>query len=468
MAARGIQAVLAVTGTALGLVWLYPEGAVLTLGMTLGALLLPFALRRALVEVNLRLQTQGSALERFYLDALIGASPIRAHGAERAVQIEYEELLTQWALTARDTHRLSTAFQGVQLLLATVVGVALPVAYMVGVGDASKLLLLAFWALKIPMSAQEIALSHMALQNLRALALRLMSPLAARATADASQLKVAEVATSSPRGVTIEFEGVSAAAGGQTIIEDVSLNVPGGTHVAVVGASGAGKSSLLGLLLGWLEPSSGRILVDGQELTEADLPRLRSQIGWVDPAVALWERSLYENVAFGEEERSLTQLPEALRQAEVLEILEGLPDGLQSNLGEGGGRLSGGQGQRVRFARALLRQSARLVILDEPFRGLERERRKRLLSAARKHWSHATLVFVSHDVEDTLQMDRVLVIDGGKVVEDGNPQRLVATPGTAYRQLVESATTVSGVLRSSPTWRRVVVSQSQLTEAPHA
>ena len=114
-----------------------------------------------------------------------------------------------------------------------------------------------------------------------------------------------------------------------------------------------------------------------------------------------------------------------IEQAELRGVLTKLPDGLQSALGEDGARLSGGEGQRVRFGRALLRPETRLVILDEAFRGLGRGCRRDLLSRARHLWAHTTLLCITHDVEQTRGFERVLVMDQGHVVEDGAPHDLL-------------------------------------------
>src|SRR5207249_2858472 len=119
-------------------------------------------------------------------------------------------------------------------------------------------------------------------------------------------------------------------------------------HVAIVGASGAGKSSLVGLLLGWHKPVTGQVLVDGVPLDGAHLQALRRETAWVDPSVQLWNNSLLENLTFGREgdELPLTAL---LEQADLYEIMARLPEGLRTALGESGGLVSGGEGQRVRL-----------------------------------------------------------------------------------------------------------------------
>jgi ABC-type transport system involved in cytochrome bd biosynthesis fused ATPase/permease subunit len=144
--------------------------------------------------------------------------------------------------------------------------------------------------------------------------------------------------------------------------------------------------------------------------------------------------------------------------------LERLPDGLQTVLGEGGGRLSGGEGQRVRVGRGLLRPSPRLAILDEPFRGLERPLRHALLARTRAHWRDATLLCITHDLAETRAFDRVLVVDGGRIVEDGDPGALLADPGSLYRALYESEVRVHEEVWADPRWRRLRIDGGRAVE----
>jgi ATP-binding cassette subfamily B protein len=288
--------------------------------------------------------------------------------------------------------------------------------------------------------------------------LRLLEPLGARET------ESIETADKEPFSgpVSIAFEEVSLAASGHVILENVSAVVPKGAHIAIVGASGAGKSSLVGALLGWHRPSSGRILVDGAPL-DTRLEALRRATAWVDPAVQLWNRALIENLAYGSARATESYAP-VLDAADLHGVLEGLPDGLQTVLGEGGALVSGGEGQRVRLGRGLLRADASLVILDEPFRGLDRTTRKTLLQRSREWWKNATLLCVTHDVAETLAFDRVLVIDGGKLVEDGKPEELAARDGSVYRALLDAERAVHEELWADAAWRRCRVAEGAVQE----
>jgi ABC-type multidrug transport system fused ATPase/permease subunit len=266
------------------------------------------------------------------------------------------------------------------------------------------------------------------------------------------------------RAVAVLLEGVSVRAAGHMILQSIDLTITAGSHVAIIGPSGAGKSSLVGLLLGWHRPVSGRILIDGEPLDGLRLERLRREIAWVDPSVQLWNRSFLENVRYGAQADSSLPIGWAIEQADLRGVLERLPDGLQTPLGEGGGLVSGGEGQRVRLGRAMVQPRVRLVILDEPFRGLDRERRRELLARARSMWREATLLCVTHDVGETRAFDRVVVVEGGQIVEDSAPADLAERPGSRYRAMLDAEEALRGELWSSGTWRRLWLARGLLVE----
>jgi ATP-binding cassette subfamily B protein len=260
---------------------------------------------------------------------------------------------------------------------------------------------------------------------------------------------------------TIEFQNVSAEASGHTILEGLTLTIEPGSHVAIVGPSGAGKSSFVGMLLGWLKPSAGGVRVNGETLEPESL---RRSIAWLDPAVQLWNRTLLSNLTYGNA-NDFSEVATAVETATLRPVLETLPEGLQTKLGEGGALVSGGEGQRVRFGRAMLRKDARLAILDEPFRGLDRERRRELLTRAREIWREATMLCVTHDIAETIAFDRVLVIENGRVVEDGAPQQLSALPGSRYSQLLQAEEDARNGLWSGKLWRRVRIQSGRIVES---
>ena len=244
----------------------------------------------------------------------------------------------------------------------------------------------------------------------------------------------------------------------------MELSIAAGEHVAIVGVSGAGKSSLLGLLLGWRRLSSGRLLLDGRDADIEAIEALRRRCAWVDPGVQIWNRSLLENLQYASPDDGLDRIGAVIKAARLRGVAQALPQGLQTVLGEGGGLLSGGEGQRVRLGRALMTPEPRLALLDEPFRGLDRGQRRALLAEARAWWRETTLLCVTHDVGETLSFDRVLVIEDGRVAEDGRPADLAGSR-SRYRALLDAERSVRDGLWGAGGWRRLRVDQGRVVEA---
>ncbi|MDY0967332.1 MULTISPECIES: cysteine peptidase family C39 domain-containing protein [unclassified Sphingomonas] len=233
-----------------------------------------------------------------------------------------------------------------------------------------------------------------------------------------------------------------------------------GEHVAIVGTSGAGKSTLLGVLLGWHVPAAGTVTIDGAPLCAV---ALRATTAWVDPAIQLWNCSLLDNLLYAATDDAIGQVGPVMAAARLRGIARVLPEGLQTILGEGGGLLSGGEGQRVRFGRALMVDDPRLVLLDEPFRGLDRGQRETLLAEARVWWRETTLLCVTHDLAETRAFDRVLVIEDGRLVEDGAPAVLAAAP-SRYRDLLDAEAAVQDALREGTAWRQLTMVDGLVVE----
>lgn len=206
------------------------------------------------------------------------------------------------------------------------------------------------------------------------------------------------------------------------------------------------------------------MLVEGEPLDSRRLEQLRRQTAWVDPAVQLWNRSFVDNLSYGTSEEAGLSFGWAIEQADLIKVLEKLPDGLQTLLGESGGLLSGGEAQRIRFGRGLLRPGVRLAVLDEPFRGLDREKRRELLARARNLWANVTLLCVTHDVGETQAFDRVLVVEEGRVLEDGAPRELARQSGSRYLALLEAETAVRDTLWSSQVWQRLYLEGGKLAQ----
>jgi len=454
--------------TTIGVIWLDPISAPLAILGTVVFVLLSFAGRPILEERDLRLRTHLGALSRFYLDALLGLVPLKTHGAERAMRRQHEVQLYEWIRTGREYFTIASVMQVLGVLLYSGFAILIVVNYLSRGGQANEILLLFYWTLNLPALGGSLAELIQQYPMQRNRVLRLLEPLGAPDEEDTWFTQPREGKTEEPAKselpVGVDIQQVQLQAGGHVILQDINLEVRPGEHLAIVGLSGAGKSSLVGLLLGWHRPSQGNIQVDGEPLDGKRLQRLRRETAWVDPAVQLWNRSLFDNLRYGVEHSDGSSFAESVERADLYGVLERLPDGMKTVLGEGGGLVSGGEGQRVRLGRAILRPKVRLVILDEPFRGLDRERRRKLLAEAREHWKNQTLMCITHDVGETLSFPRVLVIEEGRIVEDASPADLASTPGSRYRELLDAEEEVRQGLWASADWRRYWIEDGVLTE----
>ena len=447
--------------TAAGIVWLDPASAAIAILAALAAVLIPLLSQPVLMERDLRVRTHAGALSHFYLDALLGLVAIHSHGAQRAVRREHESLLTEWARAGLNLQSAVLGLETVQFLTGFGLAIWLLASHLARTGEIGAVLLLVYWALNLPALGQEIALIAWQYPSYRNTTLRLLEPLGAL-----ERIRPRSAAAVEPGSgpAAIAFEHVSVTVSGHSVLHDIDLAIRPGTHVAIVGPSGAGKSSLVGLLLGWYRPASGRVLIDGVELDEKLVEGLRPRIAWVDPAVQLWNRPLIENLQYGLPHGVRAPIEDIVEAAGLGRVIQRLPGGLETPLGEGGGLVSGGEGQRVRFARALLRPGVRLVILDEPFRGLDSSERRRLLERARETWRDATLLWISHDIAETLAFDRVLVLEEGRVVEDGDPRDLMENPASRLHAMYQAECAVRDGLWSSADWRRLRLQDGVLIE----
>lgn len=458
--------------TLLGVIWLEPASAPLAILATAVFLGVAYVTRPLLQELDLRVSAQSSGLARFYLDALRGLVPLKLHNAERSYRREYEGLLTEWARAGGALARVGIAWQGMSVLIYSLFAIWLVSSYLGREGASTGALLLFYWTLSLPDLATSLVQAAQQYPQQRNLVLRILEPLGAPNETTSSLTSVSEELvpaepienTTSPAGIALELRGVNVEASGHPILHDINLNINAGEHIAIVGPSGAGKSSLVGALLGWRTIASGDCLIDGGRLDGERLARLRRETVWVDPDVRLWNQTLWENVLYGNTPHAVASPEHALLQAELLGVIERLENGVETVLGEGGGLVSGGEGQRVRLARAMARAHVRLVILDEPFRGLDRETRRALLARARAFWRNATLLCVTHDVGETLGFERVLVLEDGRIVQDAPPQTTAADPTSRYSRMLESEEQVRQGLWQGAHWRNWWIQDSKLRQ----
>ncbi len=216
-------------------------------------------------------------------------------------------------------------------------------------------------------------------------------------------------------------------------VSDVTLDVPGGSTLALVGTTGAGKSTLIKLILRYYQPDSGRISIDGIDIRDLKLADLRGAIALVSQDVFLFEGTVRENIQYGRPEASEAEIVAAAQAAEAWEFIDRLPQKLETAVGERGVRLSGGQRQRLALARALLKDPA-ILVLDEATSAVDNETEAAIQRSLEKIAHGRTVVMIAHRLSTIVHADQIAVLNDGRVVERGTHAELVARGGTYAAQ----------------------------------
>ena len=232
----------------------------------------------------------------------------------------------------------------------------------------------------------------------------------------------------------ITFEDVSFKYpdGDEYVLEHFNLHIPQGTNVAIVGETGAGKSTLVNLVCRFFEPTAGRILIDGRDARERSQLWLHSNIGYVLQSPHLFSGSVLENLRYGNQDATMEQIEEAVKSVSADEVIARMDKGYESNVGEGGDLLSTGEKQLLSFARAIL-ADPRIFVLDEATSSIDTVTEKKLQDATMRLMKGRTSFVIAHRLSTIRQADLILVIKDGKITEQGTHKELIARKGEYYQ-----------------------------------
>lgn len=221
---------------------------------------------------------------------------------------------------------------------------------------------------------------------------------------------------------------------GVQVLNDINISVPRGTTLALVGSSGSGKSTIADLICRFYECHDGEIMLDGQHINDMPLAVLRSRIGVVAQDTLLFNDTVAANIAFGRPRATRDEIEQAARAAQAHDFISAMPEGYDTNIGEGGGMLSGGQRQRISIARALLR-NPELLILDEATSALDTESERLLQTTLGEVLKGRTAIVIAHRLSTVANANCIVVLDHGTIVERGTHEELMALGGR-YKQMV--------------------------------
>ena len=462
-----IQSITRMLLVFLGLIYIAPnEWLRLSLFM-LTCLFVPFVAQQVLSQKDMVTRTLAGTLTRHYSNALLGLFTVKVHSGENTILNQQQESLTRWA-KASNTQRISMIRLSFVQDSITYGMAALLIYDTVNSTSVSALnILYVYWLLQMPVRAEHLFMVVQQYPMVKNIILRLQEPLCSAEDpvedAEPNELP-GDDGKQAAKGMHIKCKNAYFSVEGEPILDGINIDIKPGAHLAIVGASGAGKSTFVSSLLGFAKLDSGEMTVDDKPLSPQVIADVRKHSTWLDPQVYLFKASIIENITYGNVQSG--HMGAVLDDANLWPLIEGLPDSIHTDCGEAGSQLSGGEGQRIRLARALNKPNVNLALLDEPFRGLDKPTRQQLMKTVRSKFKDITLICVIHDVSEALQFDQVAVLEDGHIVEQGSPDELLQQNGSLVR-LLNHETSVASQWLNNPKWRRVSVKDGHIIEEPH-
>ncbi|EFH81584.1 thiol reductant ABC exporter subunit CydD [Ktedonobacter racemifer] len=389
----------------------------------------------AMTKKQWRLMNQMSA---HFLDVLQGLTTLKLFDRSRAQSEIIERISERYRVMTMKVLRIAFLSAFVMELGATIsvalVAVEIGLRLLYGLMPFDKAFLILLLAPEYFQPLRTIGTRFHASMNSTAAAERIFdildTPLPEQKPATTEPL---------PSPETLRFEDVSFSYRQEgeeprRALVDVSFTARRGQKIAIVGPSGAGKSTLASLLLRFMELESGQILVNETPLERFSVQQWRRQVAWIPQRPYLFDASIAENIRFGRQDASMEEVIQAAKQAGIHDFIQGLPQGYETPIGERGARLSGGQIQRLSLARAFLKQ-APILLLDEATANLDSQHEERILDELSALTQDHILFIIAHRLNTVRQANRILVLDEGRLVEEGTHHELVEQNGL-YRELL--------------------------------
>lgn len=405
--------------------------------------------QKAAVPVFRTMRTESAHLTSRFVETFTGIRAVKAFGAEAQMRYEYAQASERYRLAVMDSIKIFGVYSPVLMLLGNVfiAGALVLGGYAVlgGTMQIGTLLALVIYANRVFEPVMQLSEFYNMFQSAMSALEKLSSFLAEEpevaepehpheravesAAESASKSSAAEGASGTVQGALVELDSaVFGYTSDRHALKETSLRIEPGTTVALVGATGAGKSTIAKLVARFYDVSSGQVRIDGVDVRQLADAQLRREVLMLTQEVFLFSASILENIRMGNPQASDEQVKAAAKAVGADTFIERLRDGYESQLGRGGITLSAGQRQLVSFARVFL-ANPRVLILDEATASLDIPSERAVQAALRTVLAGRTALVIAHRLSTVLGADRVLVIHEGSVVEDGSPQQLIASGG---------------------------------------
>ena len=437
-----IPMVTSIAATILSLAWQVPTFVLILVVMMVVYIAFVWVMYKRILPLSERTSQAQNRLSGVLSDAVTNILAVKTCGREDFERELFDaadrDARSAETVSMRATMRRNFASSGIIVLIMAVVSVFMVGGHAwFGIGASTLIMMFTYTynlTMRLNYTSSMMQRINRALGDAAQMTQILDEPRLVEDAPDASELAVTDGA--------IDFEHLGFryhdAAEDDRVFDDLTLHIPAGQRVGLVGRSGSGKTTLTKLLLRLDDVQDGRVLVDGQDISRCTQQSLRRQIAYVPQEALLFHRSIRENIAYGRPDATEEQIREAARQANALEFIERLPQGMDTMVGERGVKLSGGQRQRIAIARAIL-TDAPILVLDEATSALDSESEALVQQALERLMHGRTSIVMAHRLSTVASLDRIVVLSGGKIVEDGTHAEL-SRAGGEYERLWDRQT----------------------------
>ncbi|WP_439822795.1 ABC transporter ATP-binding protein [Parafannyhessea umbonata] len=437
-----IPMVTSIAATILSLAWQVPTFVLILVVMMVVYIAFVWVMYKRILPLSERTSQAQNRLSGVLSDAVTNILAVKTCGREDFERELFDaadrDARSAETVSMRATMRRNFASSGIIVLIMAVVSVFMVGGHAwFGIGASTLIMMFTYTynlTMRLNYTSSMMQRINRALGDAAQMTQILDEPRLEEDAPNASELTVTDGA--------IDFEHLGFryhdAAEDDRVFDDLTLHIPAGQRVGLVGRSGSGKTTLTKLLLRLDDVQDGRVLVDGQDISRCTQQSLRRQIAYVPQEALLFHRSIRENIAYGRPDATEEQIREAARQANALEFIERLPQGMGTMVGERGVKLSGGQRQRIAIARAIL-TDAPILVLDEATSALDSESEALVQQALERLMHGRTSIVVAHRLSTVASLDRIVVLSNGRIVEDGTHAEL-SRAGGEYERLWDRQT----------------------------